>query len=309
MTPTEAEVRSYWSTLSNWGRWGDDDTSGTLNLVSDEKRRYAARLVHEATTVSCARRVRFGSSPDNVYGTPRCTAVGPGGRLTDHPDEPAAAAIEEISFAFHGRSVTHLDALSHISWEGRTFGDRPTCEDVGGGSHPLSVTVASSGILTRGVLLDEAKMRGVPWLEGGVGVLPEHLDACERRQGVRVGPGDAVLLRTGYGAKRADEGPDPGDSAQPGWHAACLPWLRERDVALVGSDTANDVTPSGYPGIRSPIHAIGIPAMGLWLLDNCDLEALAGACERLGRWEFCLVLAPLALDGASGSPVNPLALL
>jgi kynurenine formamidase len=115
--------------------------------------------------------------------------------------------------------------------------------------------------------------------------------------------------KAGYGAKQAEHGPEPGGAAQPGWPAACLPWLHARDVAMVGSDTANDVSPSGYAGLRSPVHGIGIAAMGLWLLDNCDLEELAAACARLGRWEFCLVVAPLVLDGTSGSPVNPLALL
>ncbi len=154
-----------------------------------------------------------------------------------------------------------------------------------------------------------AATRDVRWLEPGEGVFPADLEAAEARQGVRVGPGDAVLLRTGYGRRQREQGPDEtARVGRAGWHVACLPWLFERDVALIGCDTAQDVHPSGYPSMRSPMHAIGIVAMGLWLLDNCDLEPLASTCARLGRFEFFFQLAPLRLVGATGSPVNPLAL-
>jgi kynurenine formamidase len=177
------------------------------------------------------------------------------------------------------------------------------------GARHNAVTAAAQGIATRGVLLDVARLRGVDWLEPGEGVFPDELDAAEARAGVRVGRGDAVLLRTGYGRKKRERGPDRvQDVGRAGWHAACLPWLRERDVALIGADTAQDVHPCGYPGFRSPVHAIGIVAMGLWLLDNCDLEPLAEACARAGRCEFMLQVNPLRLAGVTGSPVNPIAL-
>lgn len=172
-----------------------------------------------------------------------------------------------------------------------------------------AVTAAGDGIVTRGVLLDVAALRGVDWLLPGEGVFPDELEAAENRAGVRVGPGDALLLRTGYGRKKRERGPDRvEDVGRAGWHAACLPWLRARDVALIGADTAQDVQPCGYPSFRSPVHAIGIVAMGLWLLDDCDLEPLAETCVRLGRSEFMLQVNPLRLSGATGSPVNPIAL-
>ncbi len=231
MVPTEAEVRSYWSRLSNWGRWGDDDTMGTLNLVTPEVRRAAAKLVAEGTAVSCARRVEFSEAPDHVYGPPLWQAIR-ATRLTGHPEEPAAAPVERVAMTFHGRSVTHLDALSHISWEGATYGGRQEWSEGADIAHPLAVTAAADGIVTRGVLLDEAGRRGTPWLAPGEAVLPKHLEACEQRQRVRVQPGDTVLLRTGYGARVAELGPDRGDAEQPGWHAACLPWLYDREVAV-----------------------------------------------------------------------------
>ena len=97
------------------------------------------------------------------------------------------------------------------------------------------------------------------------------------------------------------------DVTQAGWHASCLPWLHERGVALIGADTPQDVQPSGYDDVLMPVHAVGLVAMGLWLLDNCDLEACATTAAELGQWDFHLAVAPVRFAGTSGSPVNPIA--
>ena len=157
-----------------------------------------------------------------------------------------------------------------------------------------------------GVLLDIARVRDVPWLEPGQGVFPDDLEEAERRQGVRVRPGDAVLLRTGYGRSRHEAGVTHGVT-QAGWHASCLPWLHEREVALIGADTPQDVQPSGYEDVLMPVHAVSLVAMGLWLLDNCDLEVCATTAAELGQWDFHLAVAPVRFAGTSGSPVNPIA--
>jgi kynurenine formamidase len=170
--------------------------------------------------------------------------------------------------------------------------------------------VAGEGVVTRGVLLDVAAARGVAWLEPGEGVYPDDLEAAEARQSVRVEPGDAVLLRTGFGRFRRETGtetPPGGPIVEPGWHAAAMPWLRERDAALIACDSASDAQPSGYAALPLPVHVIGLVAMGLWLIDNCDLEGLAAVAERLGRWTFLFALAPLRLSLLTSSPVNPIA--
>ena len=148
-----------------------------------------------------------------------------------------------------------------------------------------------------------------PWLDPGEGVYPEHLEAAEARQNVRVEPGDAVLLRTGYGRKKGEVGREQLPAAgYPGWHAASLPWLHERGAAVIGADTAQDAMPSGYTEMNQPVHIVSLTAMGLHLIDNCNLEQLAETCERLGRWEFQFVLSPLRVSGGTGSPANPLAI-
>jgi kynurenine formamidase len=149
----------------------------------------------------------------------------------------------------------------------------------------------------------------VAWLEPGEYVTPGEIDDILTACGTVVGEGDAVLLRTGYGRRRLEQGPDRVlEVGRAGWQASCLPWFHDQGVSFIAADTAQDVVPSGYDNVRIPIHAVGITAMGLWLLDNCNLEALATTCAELGTAEFEIVLAPVPFVGATGSPVNPLAI-
>jgi kynurenine formamidase len=315
--PTEDEVLAYFDSLSNWGRWGDDDQLGTLNLVTPSKRMTAASLVRVGEVVSCAWDVGGSPPADQPFGPPQRFMVATGQGLTDEHrvtapwrvNDRSAGALEHLGLVYHGHTVTHIDGLSHIFWDGKMYNGKPAelvTASVGATHH--AITALSEGIVTRGVLLDAAEARGVDWLEPGDAVLPEDLEACETRHGARVEEGDVILLRTGYGKKVREKGPDNvAQAGRAGWHAACLPWFAERGVAAIACDTAQDAQPSGYKTVRAPIHAVGIVAMGLWLIDNCDLEALASTCTRLGRFDFLFTLAPLRWVGATGSPANPLA--
>jgi kynurenine formamidase len=287
-----------------------DDQLGTLNLVTPEKRRQAAALVTEGISVSCAHDIDTRPRVDHAFGPPQRFMVATGQGLDEPNARPGrgSGVAEHIGFVYHGYTITHIDGLSHIFWDGRMYNDQPAWKVTAAeGATHHAITALAAGVITRGVLLDVAASRGVGWLEPGEGVFPDDLAAAEERQGVRVEEGDAVLLRTGYGRKLRERGPDAvGAVGRAGWHAACLPWIHERGVALIGSDTAQDAFPSAYPSMRHPVHDVGIVAMGLWLIDNCDLEALAAAAERLSRYEFMFSLAPLRMVGGTGSPVNPL---
>ena len=150
---------------------------------------------------------------------------------------------------------------------------------------------------------------GPPTLDHAVARHREgDLEAAERDAGVRVEPGDVLLVRTGEGATRRARRKEYDPFApRSGIQAACLPWLHERGVALLGSDVTNDPAPTGYREVHMPVHMVGLVAMGLWLIDNCQLEDLAAACARHDRWEFQFTLAPIRFQGVTGSPVNPLA--
>ncbi|MFC9361495.1 cyclase family protein [Rhodococcus sp. NPDC057014] len=299
--PTTDDVLGFFTKLSNWGRWGLDDQLGTLNLITPEARLRGIAAARHGISVSCAWDVATATDS-----TARDTEV-------QHfpPEEHRWGGVnEKVRYDCHDAAFTHLDAVSHIFWDGKFYNAREVVDvvDAEGGIKFGSVNVASAGLMTRGVLLDIPKARGVDWLELGEPIFPEDLAAAEERQNVVVQSGDAVLLRTGYDRMRREtDRRISGIDGQPGWHAACLPWLRERDVAYVGCDTGQDTLPSGYDTIPLPIHTVGQSAMGLWLIDHCDLYECAQTAERLQQWDFLLSAAPIRFEATSGSAVNPIA--
>jgi kynurenine formamidase len=140
-------------------------------------------------------------------------------------------------------------------------------------------------------------------------VTAEDLTAAETRQGVRVDRGDILLVRVGHRRRREELGPWDTAGARAGLHPAAMEFLAERQVAVLGSDGNNDTAPSSVPDVAFPVHVLAVHAMGLHLLDYLRLEDLAPLCAREGRWSFLCVIAPLRLPAATGSPVNPLAIL
>lgn len=307
---SEQEVLGYFQALSNWGRWGADDQLGTLNLVTSAHRVAAAALVREGITVSFSWDIDALPQPDPSYLRPQRIMLGTGAISHERKEgERLTFSWEHLGLVYHGFTVTHLDSLCHAFWDGSMYNGYPRERiSTDTGALDLAVTVLRDGVLTRGVLLDIAALKSKDWLEAGEGVYPEDLEAAEARAGVRVEEGDVLFLRTGNGrrkrAPRDVRGPMAGYAS---WDARCLPWLRARGVAMLGSDTASDVTPTPYQTAGNPIHAVGIVAMGLWLMNNCDLEELAATSQRLQRSTFQFVLAPLRWIGATGSPVNPIA--
>src|SRR5688572_8003941 len=301
--PTEHDVIAMMDSLSNWGRWGADDQLGTLNFITPAHRVRAARLVREGVSVSCSRPIATDITADTSFQPLRFMVDSGEGRETDSPERQLQrrGASEFIGMVFHGYTITHVDTPAHYFWNGRIYNGRPgsliTSRE---GAQVESVDLLRDGVVSRGVLLDVAALRG-RWLTSGEGVLPEDLDAAEQAQGVRVEPGDILLIRTGYYGRRLNEGPrHPLKEGSPAAHVACAPWFRERDIAMLGTDTHNDVTPPPYPRIGNALHVVALVWMGLWLIDNGNLEELAQACAARRRWEFLLTIAPLRLLGATG---------
>ena len=156
--------------------------------------------------------------------------------------------------------------------------------------------------------MDIARLKGVPYLEPGTPIYIEDLEAWEEQAGIRVESGDIVFVRSGRWARRDAHGPWATGEEAAGLHASVIPWLRERGIAMLGSDDTNDVRPSGIEGATQPVHQLTLVAMGMPLFDNLDLESVAEEAGRQNRWEFMLVAAPLAVEGGTGSPLNPLAI-
>jgi kynurenine formamidase len=309
--PTEEEVLGYFESLSNWGRWGDDDQFGTPNLITPDKTKRALATVKDGVTVTMARTVHFDASldapnPPVHFMVESGEGWASGDKVTSRPN---AIAMDYFGMIFHGVTITHVDSLAHFFWEGKTFNGNPAhLVSTSMGATVGSVEEARNGIVTRAVLVDVPMVRGVDWVERGEGVMPDDILMAEERCGFKVEEGDVLLIRTGQLHRRNVEGPVDRSLGSTACQAACLPLFHQRGIAMLGSDTGNDINPPQYTKVASPIHQVGIVAMGLWILDNANLEDVAKECAQRNRWEFMVSIGPLRLHNTTGSPVNPIAI-
>jgi kynurenine formamidase len=300
-----AEVLSLLRDRSNWGRWGENDEIGAVNLITDRKRVAAAQLVRTGTTISLSRPFPTRPHADNPRPAAHYTtrsSKGVGGVAGDY-----------YGIEYHGVTTTHVDALCHVwdergMWQGRD----PDIELTSRGSRFGAVDKWSRGIVTRGVLLDVPAYRGAPYVVHDKPVHGDELEAIAADQGVAVEPGDALVVYSGR--DRWDEEQPAwgtgltasGEPYRPGLHASCLEFLRDHDCAALAWDML-DHAPNDW-AIPWTVHG-AIFAYGVALVDNCELAALAVECAAQRRNDFMFVVAPLVVQGGTGSPANPLAIL
>lgn len=292
--------------LSNWGRWGPEDQRGTFNLITPEKTREAAALVRDGTTVTLQHFVTTEEALDSqTFGETRYWMS----RLNPETGLPTFA-LDEIQFSLHDGMLSHLDALCHyrteIDGEFVIFNGYPQ-NLTADGCVDLAIDRMGPGYVTRAVLVDMPLLRGVEWLPPTTPIFVEDLEAWEAFAGVTIGPGDALLVRTGRWAMREAEGPWAYAQGGAGLHASVLPWLRARDVALLVGDAVNDVQPSGVQGINRPVHQLTQVNLGLPIVDNGYLEDAAEVARRLNRWEFMISFQINRIEGGTASPFNALA--
>jgi kynurenine formamidase len=297
---TRAEYERWQVELSNWGRWGKDDEMGTLNLVTPAKRKQAAALVKDGITVSLA----SNASTEKGVDVP-CPVEWSMVTATQ------AAATDRIGYpCIHGAGTTHLDSFAHIFFNGKMWNgyavEGLVTKDRGAARN--SILTMKSGIVTRGVLYDIPKLKGVPYLEPGTRIFVEDLEAWEKKSGVKAMAGDALLLRWGRWTRRARLGPWPINEAMAGLDNSVIPWLKKRDIAILGWETP-DYAPHP-PGDLPPssLHNFALTILGIHLLDRADFDALSEAAAARNRWEFMLTIAPLPIPNGTGSPVNPIAM-
>ncbi len=298
------------SSLSNWGRWGENDQQGTLNLITPEHRRAAAGLVREGLTVSLASDVETRTAAGTDHSAQRFM-LSTGEGLSDPqrlPTHEPDIAEDVVMYPVHGVANTHLDALGHYFWNGKMWNGKPAEHVTAAlGATINDVRGAKAGIFTRGVLIDVPALRGIDWLEGGQGIGAEDLLEFERTLGIQIGEGDALLLRTGQPERLAAKGHPADGPTYSGWRIDALPLLSERGVSLIGCDGPAETGPSGVQELEHPVHQIGLIAMGLWLMDNLSLAEVATVASEVHRSEFCFTTAPIRFVGSTGSLVNPLA--
>jgi kynurenine formamidase len=283
-------------------QWDQPTSRGTLNYLTPDRVIAAARLVRSGLTVGLSLPMSSERRPDNP--TPaqhRMTNLGGDSSI-------ALQLVKDfIGTDFHSDGHTHLDALCHVSYNGKVYGGAPDTSATEDGAAVGDVMPTSNGIVGRGLLLDIPRLRGAPWLEPGDQVSPDDMVAAERAQSVQVRPGDILLVRTGHTRRLAELGPWNTGEAKAGLHPAVALLLAEREVAVLGCDTNSDAALSHVQDVDFPVHVLTINALGLYLLDYLQLDDLAARCDLEARWEFLCAIAPLPVPGGTGSPVNPIA--
>ena len=301
-----SEFRALFDAVSTWGRWGGQDQGGALHHLDPGHVVAAARLVREGATVTLSLPLNTQAAAHNPK-----PAVH---HMTMLPDVDVGSgslrfAMDYVAFDYHSDTYSHIDALCHVAFQGWLYNGHPAAEITSQGAAVHGIEALKDGLVGRGVLLDIPRLRGVSWLEPGEHVLGEDLEAAERAQGVAVGAGDILLVRTGHPRRLAELGPWDTAAARAGLHPTAMAFVAERRVAALGADGNSDTAPSTTEGVAFPIHVLAINAMGLRLLDYLQLEDLRQACQVARRWEFLFMAAPLRILGGTGSPLNPIAVL
>jgi kynurenine formamidase len=303
-----AAFRELASAVNNWGRWGEADERGTLNLITDDVVREA--VAHARTGK------RFGLALPMSEAGPQLGFV----KGRTNPIRSTIARLELFGPDEHGvrfnddalsmgvQAATHWDALAHVSYDGRMYNGFPTSVIDDTGATRLGAEKLGA-IVSRGVLLDLARAAGADRLDGGHALTEDDLDRAEEYGRVQVGSGDIVLLRTGQiqhlhaGDKMAYSVSTAGPSLQT------VRWFHRRDVAAVATDNLSfEVFPGEDDEPLLPVHMLHIVEMGLVQGQNFDLEALAEDCADDGRYSMLVAATPEPVVHAAGAPVSPVAL-
>ncbi len=293
------------ASVSNWGRWGDDDERGTLNHLTPIEANTAASLVTEGRTVSLARDFPTQPGPENPWPAQHHMVI-----AGDDPCVPGMKGLEVstdyIGIAFHGMASSHLDALCHVFQKGRMYNGHAATEVRSTGARRNTVMTLKDGVAGRGILLDVPRALGLEFIDPAHLVTIAELERVEAAQRLKVGKGDILLIRLGRDRRVATNA----DQRVAGLDPYVVQWLHAREVAVLGGDGVHDPIPPGVSadGWPMPIHMCGLVSMGLHLLDNLNLEDAAIVCAEAKRWAFLITLAPLRIQGGTGSPLNPIAM-
>ncbi|MFG2721111.1 cyclase family protein [Streptomyces sp. NPDC048416] len=295
--------------VNNWGRWGTDDEIGTLNLVTDAVVREAVACVHRGRRVPLALPLQH----DGVQTGVVPGRINPLHTMTQINQElfgPGTIACSDDAVTFGLQAATHWDALTHVSHSGKIYNGRPATTITAHGGAEFSGIDKPRHVVSRGVLLDVARAKGLDRLAGGHAVTPEDLAQAEEFAGVTVRAGDIVLVRTGQiqaclgGDKHGYAYPSPGLSVRT------PEWFHARDVAAVANDTLTfEIFPPEIEDLWLPVHALDLVEMGMLQGQNWNLEELSRACAEESRHAFLLSAMPEPFAGGTGTPVAPVAVL
>jgi kynurenine formamidase len=313
------QVREIGERVSNWGRWGDDDQRGALNLIGPEQVRRAAGLVRKGKVISLG--VPFDADgPLPEASGSKMDRRNPSHVMTELGHSPRGRGEFRYTddwIVMPLQASTQWDALSHVILDGEIYNGFNAAEHITGlGAARCGIESQATGVVGRGVLLDVARHRGVPNLELGEVITPQELTATAQSQQVELAAGDIVLIRTGWWEKYRREGSrEDFWAGEPGPGLESADWFRHHDVAAVAADNfsveAVASLPDGWASPEIPdqaftLHVIFTKYLGMLVGEIFDLTELASDCAEDGVYDFFFSAPPLPVTGAVGSPINPL---
>lgn len=286
---TDQDISNIIPEISNWKKWGDKDEKGTVNYITPNTIVAASKLIKNGKSISLARQTSITETNGVREGTYKMQKGDYGCR-------------DYVGAVWHGFAVTHLDGLCHVFADTTQMYNGFSTEYLtDSGAKKLGLeNLAAEGITGRGVLIDVAEyFKGK--LELGQPIMPSDLDQVLLQQNTYIQTGDILFIRTGFGSSNSRE-------KRTGLHPSCLLWIHEKKIALLGSDGDNDAHPINFKRWLSPFHTIGIPYLGLPLIDNADLEQLGKICKLENRYEFFITINPWRIEGTTSCPINPMAI-
>jgi kynurenine formamidase len=302
--------------VRNWGKWGKDDEIGTLNYITPDIIARASQLVTAGKVFALGIPLQRNGPQSGTR--PRFNPIHT--MFRDGGDQPRDAAAVLDMQGYGGsddwivmplQCVTQWDSLAHVFYEGKMYNGFDATLVTSSGAAKNSIDKTKNKIVSRGVLLDVARYKGVQALAPGYAITVADLDGTAAAQKVDVQRGDILLIRTGHMSRYLEKGNwnyfDLDESPGVSVHTAA--WMHAKEIAAVASDNyAVEVRPSEMPPFRSPFHICAIPNMGLTLGEIFYLEELAADCATDGRYAFLLVAPPLPVTNAVGTPINPYAM-
>jgi kynurenine formamidase len=308
----EDAIAAAKATVSNWGRWGEEDVLGTLNFIDGDKRRAAASAIRSGETISLS--IEYGLSGPQTGDLGRFNPVHTM-TLTDDTTRgqfPHGIGAADDVIMMPMQCATHWDGLGHIFDNGTAYNGRDARAVVNAsGDTVTGIERVAHAFASRAVLLDVARAVGDGELPDGFAITTEHLEATIAAQGATsaVGRGDIVLLRTGQLARCRREGwGEYAGGPAPGVSFGTITWIHAREIAAIATDTwGAEVRPNEFADAFQPWHQVVIPHVGLYVGEMFDLDTLAERCAADRIYDMLLVAAPLAVKGGVGAPVHPVA--
>lgn len=294
--------------VNNWGRWGDDDERGTVNLITDDVVRRATEAVRTGRRFSLALSLSADGPQTGVIPgrlNPLRTMLMVNQPFTGDTDR-FCTSDDIVTMGL--QAATHWDGLAHASYGGKLYNGFPAETVTSFGAHRCGIEKIGP-LASRGVLLDLPRALGVDRLAPGYAVSTDDLDAAAEHAKIAVRSGDVVLLRTWTvqhlhaGDNQSYQAPSPGPSIET------AAWFHRHDVAAVATDNITfEVYPPQYDDAPMAVHLLHLVDMGLTQGQNFDLEALAADCAEGGVHDFFLDASPEPFAGAVGAPVHPVAI-